>query len=156
MSVIPVEIWQIMRDEEGHDVVFLRDDQGRLLPIIIGSCEAAAIWVRLAPELAAPFVRRPWTHDFMVSMLERLSATLERVVIDNVVNGTYYATLHLQYRDAEIVVDARPSDAIALVLRMPAALGVEDEVMRQKSFLPGSEGPESGEHDENNGFGDWP
>ncbi len=56
MADIPVEVWQLVRDEEkNHDVLLLRDERGRLLPIQIGMCEAAAIWVRLAPsELAAP------------------------------------------------------------------------------------------------------
>jgi bifunctional DNase/RNase len=131
---IPVEIWQLLRDEEEHDVVILRDEEERLLPIAIGVCEAAAIWVKLAPELAAPYLRRPWSHDLMQAMLERLGAKLERVVIDGFTGGTFYATLHLRYREAELVVDSRPSDAIALVLRMPAPLFVNDEVMAEAGF----------------------
>jgi hypothetical protein len=138
---IPVEIWQLVRDEEGKDVkdvVLLRDERGRFLPIVIGVCEAAAIWVRLAPDLAAPYLRRPWSHDLMQSLLERLGASLERVVIDNFANDTFFATLHLRYRDQELVVDARPSDAIALALRMYAPILVNDEVMDETHIPPGT------------------
>ena len=138
MADVPVEIWQVVRDDEGHDVVLLRDAQGRLLPIAIGICEAAAIWVRLAPDLAAPFVRRPWSHDLMHALLERLGAQLERVVIDDysTTSDIFFATLHVRYRGEELVIDARPSDAIALVLRMPAPLFVRDDVMNDASILP--------------------
>ncbi|MHB9023730.1 MAG: bifunctional nuclease family protein [Armatimonadota bacterium] len=135
----PVEIWQIVRDEGGHDIVLLRDDRGRLLPIEIGVCEAAAIWVRLAPEAALPWhlrIRRPWSHDLIQALLERLNAKLERVVIDGLTNGTFFATLHVNYFGDELLIDARPSDSIALVLRMHAPLFVNDEVLDMAAFLP--------------------
>ncbi len=134
MADIPVEVWQLLRDEEEHDVVILRDAQERLLPIAIGVCEAAAIWVKLAPEVAAPYLRRPWSHDLMQALLERRGAQLERVVIDGFTNGTFYATLHLRFRDEELVIDSRPSDAIALMLRMNAPLLVNTEVMEEAGF----------------------
>jgi len=152
MTDIPVEIWQLVRDEEGKDakyVLLLRDERGRFLQILIGVCEAAAIWVRLEPEQAVPYLRRPWSHDLMQSLLERLGASLERVVIDNFTDDTFYATLHLQYRERELVVDARPSDAIALALRLFAPILVNDEVMDEESIPPGAneggEPPESWE-----------
>lgn len=131
-----VEVWQLVRDEEDHDVLLLRDEQGRLLPIRIGVCEAAAIWVRLAPEKAAPFLRRPWSHDLIHAMLDRLGAELNRVVIDDFNKDTFYATLHLRQHGKELVVDARPSDAIALLLRMNAPLLVNSEVMDEQAFHP--------------------
>jgi len=150
MADIPVEIWQLVRDEEGKevkDVVVLRDEHGRFLLIVIGVCEAAAIWVRLEPELATQYLRRPWSHDLMQSLLERLGAKLERVVIDNFTNDTFFATLHLQYRDQELVVDARPSDAIALALRTFTPILVNDEVMDEASIPPGgNEGTEPPEN----------
>lgn len=139
MADVPVEVWQIVRDEEGRDVVLLREEQGRVLPIVIGVCEAAAIWVRLSPEVATPYLRRPWSHDLMQAMLERLGAKLERVVIDDFANSTFFATLHLQFRDREMVVDARPSDAIALLLRMRAPLLVNEEVLQETAFFPSAE-----------------
>ncbi|HOF89405.1 MAG TPA: bifunctional nuclease family protein [Armatimonadota bacterium] len=136
MADIPVEIWELVRDEQDRDIVLLRDERGRLLPIVIGVCEAMAIWVRLKPDKAGVFVRRPWAHDLMQAMLERLGARLERVVIDGLVEGTFFATLQLTRGEEEIVADARPSDAIALLLRMNAALFVNDEVMEEASIKP--------------------
>ncbi|MHB9107601.1 MAG: bifunctional nuclease family protein [Armatimonadota bacterium] len=147
MADLPVEIWQLVRDEEGKDVkdvVLLCDERGRFLPIVIGVCEAAAIWVRMEPELAAPYLRRPWSHDLMQSLLDRLGAKLERVVIDNFTNDTFFATLHIQYRGRELVVDARPSDAIALALRTFSPILVNDEVMDETSIPPGSGEPNEG------------
>jgi len=146
MVDLPVEVWQLLRDEKEQDVVILRDEQDRLLPIAIGVCEAAAIWVRLAPELAAPYLRRPWSHDLIQAMLERLGAKLDRVVIDGFSNSTFYATLHISYRGQEVVVDSRPSDAIALLLRMRAPLLVDSEVMEEAGFRL-----DHREEDENNG-----
>lgn len=140
MADIPVEIWQLVRDEENHDVLLLRDEHGRLLPIRIGMCEAAAIWVRLAPqELTTPYLRRPWSHDLIFALLDRLNVQLERVVIDGFTKDTYYATLHLRHNDRELVVDARPSDAIALLLRMNGPILVNAEVMDEHAILPESD-----------------
>ncbi len=150
MADIPVEIWDLVRDEQERDIVLLRDERGRLLPIVIGVCEAMAIWVRLKPEKSGALVRRPLGHDLMQAMLERMGARLERVVIDGLVDGTFFATLHLFRGEDEIVADARPSDAIALLLRMTAPLFVNDEVMEEASIKPedGEEPPEIGPWDE--------
>jgi bifunctional DNase/RNase len=152
MADIPVEVWQLARDEDGQDVVLLRDRPGRVLPIVIDICQAAAMWVVLSPERAKPYIRRPWSHDLLQAMLERLGARLERVVIDGFVNDAYLATLHLIFRDEERLLDARPSDAIALLLRMPAPLFVNDEVMEEHAFAMNGEAdddeddaPDSGE-----------
>ena len=147
MANIPVEIWQLVRDEENKDVkdvVLLRDESGRFLPIVIGVCEAAAIWVRLAPEVAAPYLRRPWSHDLMQSLIERLGARLVPVVIDNFMNDTFFATLHFEHNGNELLVDARPSDAIALALRLYAPILVNDEVMDEVSIIPDADDEEPG------------
>jgi bifunctional DNase/RNase len=68
--------------------------------------------------------------------IERLGAQLERVVIDGLVDGTFFATLHLFRGEDEMLIDARPSDAIALLLRMSGALFVNDEVMEEASIKP--------------------
>jgi uncharacterized protein len=136
VALVRAQVWQVVRDEEGNSIVLLRDDAGRILPIAIGSCEADAIWVCLAPERATPYLRRPWTHDLMQSILDRLGARLESVVVDDLDNGTFYATLHVMYRGNEVLVDARPSDAIALLMRTGAPLSVSEEVMREAGLRP--------------------
>lgn len=134
MSDIPVEVWQLARDEDGRDVVLLRDEQGRVLPIVIDICTAASIWVAISPDISKPYIRRPWSHDLMQAMLDRLGAEVERGVIDGYLNGAFLATLHLRYRGEELVVDARPSDTISLLLRKSAPLFVNDEVMDEESL----------------------
>jgi bifunctional DNase/RNase len=152
----PVEIWQLVRDDDNeHDVLLLRDDDGRLLPIVIGPCEATAIWVRLSPELASPFLRRPWTHDLLIALLERMEASIERVVIDSITETTFFATLHLRYLGRELIVDARPSDAIALLLRMPAPLFVNEDVLAQAAFHPDEAAPHDDDENEADDDDSW-
>lgn len=140
MDEVPVEIWQLVRDEAEHDVILLRDSmQHIVLPIVIGICEAAAIWVALSPDMARPYVRRPWSHDLMQAMLERLGAQLDRVVIDGYENGAFLSTIYLRYRGGEIKVAAKPSDAIALLTRMPAPLLVGAEILSEKGLTLGDE-----------------
>ena len=142
MSDILVDICQLTRDEDGHDFVLLRDKRGRVLSLPVGVCEASAIWVALATEQARPFVRRPWSHDLLRNMIERLGARLERVVIDGYVNDIFLATLHLTHGAEEVVVDVRPCDGIALLLRGAAPLYVNNEVMDEEAVFPepGDEG----------------
>ena len=137
MAVIPVVVWQLVRDEQGHDFILLRDEQERLLSIAIGVCEAASIMVRLSPSLSQYLPRRPLSHDLMQAVLDRRQAKLDKVVIDNMVNGTYYATLYLTAPGGEELIDARPSDAIALLVRMGAPLFVDGEIMDEHAFFPG-------------------
>lgn len=152
MTDIPVAIWQLAQDEDGHDVVLLRADDGRMLPIVIGVCEAAAIWVMLSPEQAKPYIRRPWSHDLMLAMLQGLGARLERVVVDAYREGAFFATLHLQRQGEEMMIDARPSDAIALLLRASAPLYVNDDVLREEGLATGSETDEGDLPDFGEGF----
>jgi hypothetical protein len=126
---VQVEVWQLGQDEEGRDVVLLRDSQDRHLPIWIGRCEAAAIWMKLRQEEAREIVRRPMTHDLMASVLDRLGAKLERVVIDDYWKGTYYSRLLLAVNGDQLSLDSRPSDAIALALRCNAPIFVSERVL---------------------------
>jgi bifunctional DNase/RNase len=105
--------------------------------------------VALAPDQARPFVRRPWSHDLLRNMIEQLGAHLDRVVVDGFVEGTFLATLHLTYGGGEVVVDVRPSDGIALLLRAAAPLYVNNEVMDEAAVYPEDE--EGGEDALDNG-----
>lgn len=93
--------------------VQLEDKDERRLQVMIGPFEAMAI--SMAMEGAKP--DRPLTHDLLKTFLDRLGAELDRVVIDDLWNGTYYAKVYLTFGDEEIEIDSRPSDAIALALR---------------------------------------
>lgn len=116
-------------------IVILRDELGeRTLPIWVGPVEANAIAMQV--ENAAP--PRPMTHDLVRNILTDLGATLTRVVISDLRDGTYYAYLQL-IRDGETVfVDARPSDALALSLRAKAPVFVESGVMDRSSTIEAS------------------
>lgn len=97
----------------------------RELPIWIGPFEAQAIVL----EMRGASPTRPLTHDLMKSLVERLGARLDRVVIDELRDDTYFAKLHLEAPGGRtVVVDARPSDAIALALRLHGPLLVSEEL----------------------------
>jgi bifunctional DNase/RNase len=104
----------------------------RLLPIWIDVAEARAI----AIELERVKTPRPLTHDLMRNILVRLGATLERAVITELRNNTYYALLHLRLKGQEFRIDARPSDAIALALRMKTPIFASLQVFAKAEAVP--------------------
>lgn len=111
-------------------IVILRDeDNAEVLPIWVGKAEANAISLALESILTP----RPLTHDLIRNMLEAVNAKLISVVITDLRDNTYYAKLHLLYKDAEYTVDSRPSDAIALALRTDAPIFASEEVIRKHS-----------------------
>ena len=100
-------------------VVILRERDGRrLLPIWIGTPEAESIVLHVNGVVR----QRPLTHDLCKALIESLGGTLERVDITKVVQSTYYAELHIGTAHGHVVVDARPSDSIAIALRLGAPL----------------------------------
>jgi len=122
-----VELSRIIIDEEKKEqVIVLREKKGgRLLPIVVGVGEAAAIKMKLSGFVPP----RPLTHDLMSSIINGMGAVLEKVVIDNLVDGTFYAKLHLKNNESIFkVIDARPSDSIALALRTASPIFVEEQV----------------------------
>lgn len=110
-------------------IVLLRDEvQSEILPIWVGTAEGNAI--RLAMEGIVP--PRPMSHDLIRNLAEHLSIKLTRVVVTDVKNNTYYASLHVLARGTERMVDCRPSDAIALALRMNCPIYVTHAVLRER------------------------
>ncbi len=102
------------------------------LPIWIDVAEARAI----ALELERVKTPRPLTHDLMRNILNRLGATLERVVITELRNNTYYALLYLRLKGQELQIDSRPSDAIALALRMKAPIFASAQILATSRAQP--------------------
>src|SRR5574344_2183013 len=102
----------------GSPIVVLHDiDNRRALPIWIGSAEASAI-IRKIENLS---VARPMTHDLVINIIEKAGYKLDKIEINDVEKETYYATLFLVDKDGKnIEIDARPSDAIALAIRVDA------------------------------------
>ena len=109
-------------------VVVLKDDEkNRWLPIVVGSTEAQAIALQL--EKVEP--PRPLTHDLMKNLLESIDVRISRVIVSDLRENTYYAQIGLQLNGKKREIDARPSDAIALALRMKAPIFVEEDVMKK-------------------------
>jgi bifunctional DNase/RNase len=107
-------------------IVILRDKDGqRVLPIWIGMFEANAIALQI--ENVAP--PRPMTHDLLRNVIQDLDASVQKVVVYDLQENTYYALIYLSLRGDTVTVDARPSDAIALALRTRAPIFVEDAVI---------------------------
>ena len=113
-------------------IVILRDaDNQRALPIWVGPVEANAIALQIE-NVSAP---RPMTHDLLRNLLHELGATLARVIIADLKEGTFYAYLELKRHGETIFLDARPSDALALSLRTKAPVFVETKVLDQAKSL---------------------
>ena len=109
-------------------IVLLRDAESqRVLPIWVGPVEASAIALQV--ENGAP--PRPMTHDLMRNLLTDLGVTLERVIISDLRDNTFYAFLELRRGSETVLVDARPSDALALSIRTRARVFVEGRVLDQ-------------------------
>jgi bifunctional DNase/RNase len=111
-------------------VVILQEMEGeRVLPIWIGPAEASAI----AMELAGVKFSRPLTHDLLKLVIVGLGAELRKVIITQVKDNTYYAELHIYRGDQVIQIDARPSDSIALGLRLKAPILTSDSLLEHTS-----------------------
>lgn len=111
----------------GSPIVVLHDKENRrALPIWIGSAEASSI-IRKIENLS---VSRPMTHDLVISIIEKTGYKLEKVEINDVEKETYYATIYLKNEKDEIVeIDSRPSDAIAVAIRVEAPIYVNAKVL---------------------------
>jgi bifunctional DNase/RNase len=114
-----------------HDpVVILKDmDGSHYLPILIGPFEATAI----ALALEGAEVPRPLSHDLMRNILETLNAKLEQVIIHDIKDSTFFAKLIVRTADALQEIDARPSDGIALALRVQAPIYVADKIVLEEA-----------------------
>jgi bifunctional DNase/RNase len=124
-----VHVRGLMFDPPSNYIVVLRSDEGQdVLPIWIGKAEANAISLALE-NVELP---RPLTHDLMKNALDAVEARIISVVITDLRENTYYGKIHLSHHDAEITVDARPSDAIALALRTECPIFVDKEVFQQQ------------------------
>jgi bifunctional DNase/RNase len=109
-------------------IIILRDEEEkRSLPIWVGLFEANAI----ALELEKVSTPRPMTHDLIKNILESVEAKVEKIVVNDLRDNTFFALIHLRLGDEEITVDSRPSDAIALALRAGAPIFVDEDVVRR-------------------------
>lgn len=127
---VPVEIKWIIEDEQSNGYILqlieTNQDKNRILPVVIGAPEAHAIALEL--QGIKPF--RPFTHDLAVQFLEALDAEVRKVVITELNKNTFFATIYISSNSVgEQVIDSRPSDAIAIAIRVGAPIFVNEDVM---------------------------
>ena len=126
MNLVEVKRISYYPPSKGYAVLLQEKDSDRSLPIIVGSSEAQAI----ALYLEGVDMPRPMTHDLLINVLENLEGEINRVVIARISNGTFYAEIEVSNPQiGEMIIDARPSDAIAIALRTLSPIYVSDEVM---------------------------
>ena len=117
--MIKMEVKTVTADQGGNFLVLLMDDEEKkVLPISIGPLEAQAIALVLQGETPP----RPLTHDLLKSVCKSLGGAMEKIVITDIRESTFYAEIYLQFNNETIVVDSRPSDAIALALRFESPI----------------------------------
>lgn len=131
-----VELFKIIIDEKRADqIIVLKEKDGeRQFPIMIGLVEASSIKMKLS-NISLP---RPLTHDLLISIIDGLGFRLDHIVIDNIVEETFHAKLVIADKEKGgdlRYIDARPSDSIALAVRVRAPIFVDDKVFDQVSVV---------------------
>jgi bifunctional DNase/RNase len=133
-----VTVVGVYSDPRGQHGVLLegKRDKRRFL-MMIGAAEATAIAVPLE-NITPP---RPLTHDLFLTLFGRLKVVVTKVVITDLRNNTYYATVYLTAGGSPMELDSRPSDAIALAIRAKVPVFAEDRVFEKSERVPGGSGP---------------
>ncbi|MDD4938907.1 MAG: bifunctional nuclease family protein [Candidatus Omnitrophica bacterium] len=132
--MVEMELNKIVIDEKRHDQLIVLKEKGgeRILPIVIGLNEASAIKLKIS-GFQPP---RPLTHDLLHTTIENLHASIEKIIIDKLEENTFHAKLVIKTGSGDIkVIDARPSDSIALAVRARAPIFVEDDVVKQSEVF---------------------
>lgn len=130
--MISVRVHGITADPTTNQFLMLLidDEGGRLLPIVIGQWEAQSIaWNMQGIEM-----QRPLTHDLFKNFLDDADIKMTKVIIDNLKENTFYAKINFDIKsDKQIIIDSRPSDAVAIALRMDAPIFVTEDVFEKAS-----------------------
>ncbi len=138
---VEVQIKGLMIDPISNlPIIILKDkDSDSVLPIWVGIFEANAIALQIE-KIGTP---RPMTHDLIKNLLETLSARVEKIVITELKDSTFFALIHLNVQGNTIEVDSRPSDAIAIALRAEAPIYVDEDVISKAKKIDLKEAGES-------------
>ncbi len=130
-NLVPLKVHGVLVDPNTDtQIVILQDEiNADVLPIWVGTGEGTSI--RLALEEVIP--PRPMSHDLIANLSNHLGLKITQVVVTDVQNNTYYATVHVSLNGLERTVDARPSDAIALALRAKCPIYVTQEVLKRRA-----------------------
>ncbi len=149
---IEVKIRGLMMDpNSGTPIIILKDvNSETMLPIWVGAYEANAIALEI--EKIAP--QRPLTHDLLRNLIMEMGARVERVVVTELRDNTFFAVIEMRDKEGQaLLLDSRPSDAIALALRADCPIFVNEEVIKasRSSMVESGEETEAAEEDE-----EWP
>jgi bifunctional DNase/RNase len=123
--LVPAEVWTVAKAEQGNAVLVRPLGLDVAVPIFIAPLEAQSILIGLG-SVKMP---RPLTHDLLITVFEHLEASVNRVEITALKEGTYYAKLVIESSGSEIAIDARPSDCLALAVRMKCPIYIDEAVV---------------------------
>ena len=128
---VQMELFRIIISEmNDQQIIMLKEVDGeRNFPIVIGSAEAYAIDRRLKGRVSP----RPLTHDLLATVIEQMGGTIDRIEINDLQAGTYYARIHVRQNGNIVKVDSRPSDAIALGVATTVPIYVAEHVLVEAS-----------------------
>jgi hypothetical protein len=142
----------ILDPTNNSPIVILKDvASDSMLPIWIGVYEANAI----AMEIEKAVAQRPMTHDLLKSVIDQLGAVVERVIINDLVENTFLAVIVLNVDSRKVLIDSRPSDAIALALRADSPIFVADHVLKNAKNTISSKDLEAAERSTLEDDDDW-
>jgi uncharacterized protein len=144
--MVQVRVVGLAVDSRSQPVILLKPileepGTGTMLPIWIGAQEATSIFIAVEGAEAP----RPLAHDLMKTLLDTVGAEVERVEVTKIEAGTFYAEITLRTREGRRILDARPSDSIALAARVDAPIWVADEVLEEAGIVDETEGPHEDE-----------
>jgi bifunctional DNase/RNase len=125
--LVQAEIWTVARSEQGNAVLVRPIGSESAVPIIIGQAEAQSIMIGLANH-AMP---RPLTHDLLISIIKRFDTKVVRVEITELKDGTFYGRLILNKNGKDVSIDSRPSDCLALAVRVKCPIFIDEMVVDQ-------------------------
>ncbi|MFO7782610.1 MAG: bifunctional nuclease family protein [Spirochaetia bacterium] len=123
--LVEAEIWTVARTDKGNAVLVKPLGSERAVPIFIGQLEAQSILIGLG-NVPMP---RPLTHDLFISVMEKISVTVERVEVTDLKDGTFYARILLKQGMKKLSIDSRPSDALGIAARLRCPLFISEAIV---------------------------
>lgn len=123
--LVPAEVWTVARAEEGSAVLIRPVGSDIAVPIIIGQPEAQSIMIGMADHS----MPRPMTHDLLIAVVKQLRASITRIEITELKEGTFYARLIINSAGKDVSIDSRSSDCIAIAVRVKCPIYIDEHVV---------------------------
>ena len=139
MMELEIESIRVRQETKQRAIVLRVKESDLYLPIFIGHFEVEAIRLKLM-DVEVP---RPMTHDLLGSVIGNLGASVQRIIVSELKNDTFFAKIVVDYNGSSIEIDSRPSDALALAVRTNAPIFAEDEVVERAGVSLDVESDES-------------